>query len=52
MLQILELLIADPKFSIISRRSPDKSLKLIVEVADIIIAQLHADFRYILVRGD
>ena len=44
MVQIFELLISDPESAIILWRSSDEFLELIVEVADVVVAEFHAYF--------
>lgn len=51
-IQVFELFIADPELAITLRRGSDEIFELIVEVADVVIAELHADFRDGFVRGD
>ena len=51
-MQIFKLFVPDPKFPIISRRSPDKFFELIIEMTDIVVAESHADFGNVLVRAD
>ena len=51
-MQIFKLLVPDPKFPVISRRSPYKFFELIIEMAYIVVAQSHADFGNVFVGAD
>ena len=50
--KILELLVAQSELAIILRRRPNELFKLIIKVADVIVAQAHTDFRNGFVRRD
>ncbi len=52
MAQIFKLLITYPKLAIILRRSPDVFFELVIKMAYVVVAQLHAYFGYGFIRRD